>query len=152
MKNNILKSVLALFILTSTLISCNNDDDAVASPPPPGLPEFLYAEGGAPTMSSVTDPIALSSSKEIFGRNGSTNVIEIKLSSLAVGTYTISGTNQFTYTRPSTSSPWTAASGTITITINTGTQLSGNFDLTSGSSSLGINTVSGSFSNITITP
>lgn len=152
MKNNILKSVLALFFLTSILISCDNDDDAVASPPPPGLPELLYAEGGISTMSSVTNPIALSSSKEIFGRNGSTNVIEIKLSSLAVGTYTISAVNQFTYIRPTTSSPWTAVTGTITITMNTGTELSGSFDLTAGNSTLGINSVSGSFSNITINP
>lgn len=152
MKNNILKSVLALFILTSILISCDNDNEVVASPPPPGLPELLYAEGGVSTMTSVTNPIALSSSNEIFGRNGSTNVIEIKLSSLAVGTYSLSAANQFTYTRLGTSSPWTAVTGTITITMNTGTELSGNFNLTAGNSSLGINSVTGSFSNITITP
>jgi hypothetical protein len=152
MKKNILKSVVAFFVLTSILISCDNDDDAVASPPPPGLPELLYAEGGAPSSSSVTNPIAIASTKEIFGRNGATNVIEIKLSSLAVGTYTISAVNQFTYTRPTTSSPWTAVTGTITITMNTGTEISGNFNLTAGNSSLGINSVSGSFSNITITP
>lgn len=152
MKNNILKSVFALLILSVTLLSCNHDDEAASPPPPPGLPELLYAEGGESTMTSVTNPIALSSSKEIFGRNGSTNVIEIKLSSLAVGTYTISGVNQFTYTRLGTSSPWTAILGTITITMNTGTELSGSFDLTAGNSTLGINSVSGSFSNITINP
>jgi hypothetical protein len=152
MKNNILKSVIILLVLSLALTSCNHDDETASPIPPPGLPELLYAEGGASTMTSVTNPIALSSSKEIFGRNGSTNVIEIKLSSLAVGTYSISAVNQFTYSRPGTSSPWTAVTGSITITMNTGTELSGNFNLTAGNSSLGINSVSGSFNDITITP
>ncbi|WP_394760164.1 DUF6252 family protein [Flavobacterium sp.] len=153
MKTTILKSVLALFLISLSLISCNNDNDVVASPPPPpGLPEFLYAEGGAPSMSSVTNPIASASSKEIFGRNGASEVIKIKLTSLAVGTYTIGGGNEFTYTRPTTSSPWVAGTGTITITSNTGNLLSGTFDLTSGTSTLGINQVDGRFSDVVINP
>ena len=151
MKKTILKSVLALFLISLSLISCNNDNDVVASPPPsPGLPEFLYAEGGAPTMSSTTDPIA--SAKEIFGRNGASEVIKIKLTSLAVGTYTIGSGNEFTYTRPTTSSPWVAGTGTITITSNIGNLLSGTFDLPSGTSTLGINQVNGRFSDIVINP
>lgn len=154
MKISILKSILALFLVTISFTSCNDNDDAMVAspPPPPGLPEFLYAEGGASSMSSVTNPIANASSKEIFGRNGASEVIKIKLTSLSVGTYTIGGGNEFTYTRPTTSSPWIAGTGTITITANIGNQLSGTFDLPSGTSTLAINQVNGSFSNITIRP
>lgn len=152
MKTTILKSVLALFLISLSLISCNNDNDAVASPPPPGLPEFLYGEGGAPSLSAVSNPIAFASSKEIFGRNGTVEVVKIKLTSLAVGIYTIGSGNEFTYTRPTTSSPWVAGTGTITITSNTGFLISGSFDLNSGTSTLGINQVNGRFSDIVINP
>ncbi len=151
MKTTFLKQLLILFFVTFSLISCNNDDVA-SPPPPPGLPELLYAEGGASSMSSVTNPIANASEKEIFGRNGTSEIIKIKLTSLAVGTYTIDGGNEFTYTRPTTSSPWVAGTGTITITLNVGNQLSGTFDLNSGTSTLGINQVNGRFSNIVINP
>ena len=156
MKTSILKSILAIFIVTISLVSCNDNDDVASpsppKPPPPGLPEFLYIEGGAASMSSVTDPIASASSKEIFGRNRANEVIKIKLTSLAVGTYTIGSGNEFTYTRPATSSPWVAGTGTITITSNIGNLLSGTFDLPSGTSTLGINEVHGQFSDIFINP
>jgi Family of unknown function (DUF6252) len=151
MKTTILKSVLVVFTLLFSFVSCN-DDDASASPPPPGLPELLYAEGGAPSLTSTTDPIADASSKEIYGRNGATEVVKIKLTSLAVGTYTIGSGNEFTYTRPTTSSPWVAFSGTITVTENASNKISGTFNLTSGNSDLGINSVEGQFTNVVINP
>lgn len=149
MKKQLLKSVIVLFMLMTCLSSCNNDDE-VASPPPPGLAELLYAEGGASGFSSVLNTTAIASSREIFGRNGITEVVKMKLPNFVVGVYTIGSDVEFIYTRPSTTTPWTAESGTITITENTGTTLSGTFDLTSGSGVGDINVVSGSFSNILI--
>ncbi len=151
MKTTILKSILAVIIMTLCLISCNNDKE-VASPPPPGLSELLYAEGGASTMSSVTNSSAKESTKEILGKNGTTSVVEIKLTSLAVGAYAIGAGNQFKYIRPSSTITWTAILGTITITANLGNKLTGNFNLTAGNSDLGINSVSGSFTDIEIIP
>ena len=72
------------------------------------------------------------------------------MSSLVVGAYTIEHGNEFTYTRPSTSSPWIAGTGTILITEKTDTTISGSFVLNSGSSDLGINVVNGSFRNVPI--
>ncbi len=151
MKTTILKSILVVITMTLSIISCNNDKE-VTSPPPPGIPELLYAEGGAPTMSSATNSAAKESTKEILGKNGATSVVEIKLTSFAVGTYTIGSGNQFKYTRPSSSNTWTAILGTITITSNLGNKLTGNFNLTAGNSDLGINSVSGSFTDIEIVP
>ena len=77
MKTTIIKLILGLFLVATGLVSCNNNDDTASPPPPPRLPEFLYAEGGAPTMSTVTTPYANASSGNIFGVNTGTTVIEI---------------------------------------------------------------------------
>jgi uncharacterized lipoprotein NlpE involved in copper resistance len=152
MKTTILKSIFAVIIMALCLISCNNNKEVASPPPPIGLPEFLYAEGGVTSMSSVANSVAKESTKEILGKNGTTSVVEIKLTSFAVGTYTIGSGNQFKYMRPSSSSTWTAILGTITITANFGNKLTGNFNLTAGNSDLGINSVSGSFTDIEIVP
>jgi Family of unknown function (DUF6252) len=150
MKTTILKSVLAIILLSTSLISCDGDSDT----PTPVVETaiFDYAEGGASSRTTVTNPIAYATSKEIFGRNGTTEVVKIKLTSLAVATYTIGSGNEFTFTRPTTTSPWIARSGTITITENADNKISGIFELTSGDSDLGINSVSGSFKRVVINP
>ena len=151
MKTTFLKSAL-LFLLITSFTSCNNDDAVAGIIAPPGLPEFLYGEGGATSLTSVTNPIAIASSSEIFGRNGTTDVVKIKIRFLVIGVYEIGGGNEFTYTRVGTTSPWTAISGRIIITAVDRNQITGTFDLTAGNSSLGINSVSGRFSNITVNP
>ena len=150
MKTTILKSVLAIFLLTFSLISCDRDDETPAAIVEPAI--FEYAEGGAPSRSTVTNPFANASTKKIFGNNAAVNVVEINLTSLAVGTYTIGSGNNFKYTRPAQTSVWTAISGTVTIIENDGSKISGSFDLTAGNSDLGINTVSGGFKRVVINP
>lgn len=154
MKISILKSILVLFIVTISFISCNDNDDEIVAgpPPPPGLPEFLYAEGGAPSMSTVTTPYAGDSANTIFAVDTGTTVIEIKLAHLAVGVYPINATNTFTYFKPGTAITWTGFTGNVIITRNTDNKLTGTFDINSGSGSPMINQVNGSFSNIPINP
>jgi hypothetical protein len=152
MKTAILKSILALCLVTTSIISCNDNVDVASPPPPPGLPEFLYAEGGATSMSTVTTPYANTSSKSIFAVNSGSTVIEIKLSSLAVATYTINTTNMFTYFKPGTAITWTGYTGTVTITENVDNRLTGSFNINSGNGSPMINEVNGTFSNIVINP
>ncbi|SFA69848.1 hypothetical protein SAMN05660845_0092 [Flavobacterium swingsii] len=152
MKTTILKSILALFLVTTSLVSCNDNDDVSPPPPPPGLPEFLYAEGGAPSMSTVTTPYANASSGSIFGVNTGTTVIEIDLPSLVIGVYPINATNTFTYFKPGTAITWTGFTGNVTITRNDDNKLSGTFDINSGNGSPMINEVHGSFTNLVINP
>ena len=142
-------------MLNTSFTPCNNDDTVAGTPPPPRLKEgFLsYAEGGAPTMTSVTGTAANESTKTIVGFNSSSsNVVDIKLTYLIIGTYTIGASNQFAYTRVGTSSPWTAGTGTITVSSVASNKILGSFNLTSGTSSLGKNSVTRSFSDITINP
>lgn len=148
------KSILPLFIIVTSLFSCDNNDDVVASPPPPppiDAPYFTYAEGGGTTI-NVPNPSASLASSTIFARTGSDTEIEINLFSLVIGVYTINDTNHFTYYKPGTSIVWTGYTGTVTITENASGKLSGNFDINSGNGSPMINSVSGSFENITINP
>lgn len=150
MKTTILKSVLSIFLLTFSIISCDRDDDTPTPVIEPAI--FEYAEGGAPSRSTVTNPFADASSKKIFGNNAAVNAVEINLTSLAVGIYTIVSGNSFKYTRPGQPSVWTAISGTVTILENDESKISGSFDLTAGDSDLGINSVSGSFKRVVINP
>ncbi|WP_395048020.1 hypothetical protein [Flavobacterium sp.] len=152
MKTTIIKSIFTLFLVATSLVSCNDNDDVVSPPPPPGLPEFLYAEGGAPSMSTVTTPYANASSGNVFGVNTGTTVIEIDLPYLLIGLYPINATNTFTYFKPGTAITWTGYTGNVTITSNTDNKLSGTFDINSGNGSPTINEVHGSFTNIVINP
>lgn len=152
MKTTILKSIFTLFIITTGLISCNDNDDVSSPPPPPALSEFLYAEGGATSMSTVTTPYANASTKSIFAVNTGTTVIEINLSSLALASYPINATNLFTYFKPGTAITWTGFTGNVTITRNSDNKLSGTFDINSGNGSPTINEVHGSFTDIVINP
>jgi Family of unknown function (DUF6252) len=149
MKTKILKSVLAIFMLSISLISCDRDESS--DTPLVEAASLRYVEGGG-VLTSVTNPFANATSKTIFGNNGSSNVVEINLTSLGVGTYTIGSGNAFRYTRPSTSSVWTAVSGRITISSVAGNKLTGDFDLNAGDSDLGINSVTGKFINLVINP
>ena len=150
MKTTFLKSVIPLFLIAVTLSSCT-DDDPVTFPPLVEASSLAYAEGGV-ALAYVTNPYASASSNTIFGNNGTTNIIEIKLSSLLVGVYTIGEINKFKYTRVGTTSPWNAISGTITIETISDNKVTGFFNLTAGNSDLGINTVSGKFINVVINP
>ena len=148
MKTNLLKTVLLLFIAITSLTSCDDDDEV------PEIVEpviFNYAEGGN-TLTEVSNPYANATTNKIFANNARENVIEITLQDLAVGSYTISGSNQFKYTRPGTTSVWTAISGTVIILEKENNKISGSFDLTAGNSDLGINSVSGSFKRVTVNP
>lgn len=147
MKTTILKSIFTVLVVVVTAISC--------SPPPPGLEEFYYAENNSPTMILLDAPDASASAKKIAGKSTtSAVVIDIKLTSLAVGTYTIgSGTgNEFVYRKPGFSTPWTGYIGTITVTMNSGGLLAGTFDIKSGTGLSSINLMKGHFSNVIINP
>lgn len=158
MKKTILKSVLVAFVATTCFTSCSSDpvnskkNDNVSKPPPPGLTDFYFIEGGALTWSTVSNPYAVNSSMSIIGNNGgSINNIEIKLTSLAVGTYNVGSLNKFFYKKPFVASTWYGKSGKINITFNSSGMISGNYDI-SGTGISGVSSVRGYFNYITINP
>lgn len=144
----ILKPCIALVLIAVGVISCS-------PPPPPGLEVFNYAENNSPTMIFLDAPDASAVAKKIVGKStGGATVIDIKLTSLAVGTYTLgSGSgNEFVYKKPGTTSTWTGVIGTITITTNSGGLLYGTFDIKSGTGINSVNLMKGNFSDVIITP
>ena len=149
MKTTILKQILALFMLSVSLTSCDKDDDTPA--PVAKTPEFFYAEGGASTMSTVANPYASAASKTIYAKTGENTIIEIHLASLAIGTYTINDMNSFVY-KPTSTQTWTSISGTIMITRNESNTLNGGFEMNAGDGIATVNSVSGNFANISINP
>ncbi len=145
MKTILLKSILSLFFI-ATVISCG-------PPPPPGLEVFNYAENNSPTMILMDNPEASALAKKIAGKSTTSSaVIDIKLTSLAVGTYTLgSGTgNEFVYRKPGVANPWTGLIGTITITTNSGGLLYGTFDIKGGTGIPSVNLMKGNFSDVVI--
>ena len=149
MKKYILKPILALFMLSVSLISCTKNEEEAT--PISTTPIFLYSEGGGATE-TVTTPYAVATSKSIFATTSGRTIIEINLSNLSVGAYTLDATNHFTYYKPGTSIIWTGYIGTINITANASNKISGNFHINSGNGSPTINEVSGTFTNIIINP
>jgi len=144
----IFKTFTPLFLLLIFVVSCG-------PPPPPGLEEFYYAENGSPTMILLDIPDASTNAKKITGKSTSTSaVIDIKLNSIAIGTYIIgSGSgNEFVYKKPTVTNVWTGTSGTITITMNSGWFLAGTFDISAGTGIPSVNLIKGNFSNVEINP
>ncbi len=144
----ILKSFASLFLVTIFAVSCG-------PPPPPGLEEFYYAENGSPTLILLDSPDAFANAKKIVGKSGSsTAVIDIKLNSLAVGTYVIGSStgNEFVYKKPFVTNAWKGYTGTVTITMNSGGLLAGTFDISSGNGIPSVNLMRGNFSNVILNP
>ena len=148
-----LKLISSLFLLF-IFIGCSNDSDdgqPTVAVPAPTSDGFKYAENGSTTMISVSTPYASNQYKSIFGVDNSNTIIEINLTSIAQGTYTIdNSTNFFSYLKPGSSGIWSGTTGTVTITSNANNKLSGSFSMSAGSGINGVNTVNGTFTNITI--
>lgn len=166
MRKTILKSVLATFLVLTSLVSCSSDpigsdenysnkslqNTIVSKPPPPGLPEFYYIQNGAFQYTSISNSSANASTSRIYGKIGSLTAIEMRLASLAVGTYSIGGSNNFFYKKKFITGTWVGVTGKIIITYNEGRTISGTFNITSGSGISGVENVSGYFESVLINP
>lgn len=153
MKNNLLK---VLFVLFSVLtISCSKNDDEPITPIAPIAPVqadgFYYAENGSSTITKAASAQVNGAFDTIIAKDASNvTLCEINLTALTVGTYTIDNTNNaFAFVRNGVGT-FIGSAGTITITSNSGGKLSGSFNCTAGSGVAGLNSVSGTFTNITI--
>ncbi len=144
--NTIKIGLLALALPLFFMASCKKDKNSSNSSAS-GQKGFFYAENGASTQIKADDAWVNGSYKTIMAKKGSATVLEINLSSIAVGTYSIASPNAVTYIPGGV---WVASAGTVKITKNDGSKVSGNFDATTGSGVSGVNKVSGSFTDIPI--
>ena len=150
-----MKKLLSIIIITFFAVattSCNNDNDdaSPATPAPTTGDGFRWTDSSSSTEQTVNNPYASDTYNSIFATNtGGGTVFEINLTSIDVGTYslTVSGNALFyqSSTMPSSFSP---TSGSVIITTNANNKLSGTFTATGTGG--GVTAVSGSFTNIAI--
>lgn len=133
--------VMALCIL---LASCSkkNDDNATPNQSEAG---FFYGENGTSTLTKADDAQVNANYKTIIAKKDNSTVVEIVLTDLKAGTYPLSAKYAFTYVKGTF---WEATDGTLTITKNDGSKLSGTFKATAGAGVSGVNSVEGKFNDI----
>lgn len=138
-----LNLLLVAFITTMLLFSaCKKDDDKSS-----GVDQgFYYGENDTATLTKADSAYATNSFHTIIARKNNSTVVEINSNDLQVGTYAIIS-SQFSFTYIKNGITWNATSGTLKITKNDGSKLSGTF---SASASGTIYVVTGKFNDIPI--
>ena len=147
------KSILKPFVYAAVLLivigvsSCKKNDDATPTP----AAGFSWTLSGTTYTADndtafVSGPFLINAAKDEATLNQ--KFFEIDLTAFAVGAYTLtsSGSNQLNYV--TTSGVQTSQSGTLNITANTGSLLTGNFTTVLG----GGLTMTGNFTNMPIRP
>lgn len=152
MEKNLLKQIFyagVFLIYMSTLSSCKKTETNSANAT---TNSFIWAIGGA-TYSADNDTAFVQGPFTIIAKKDEASpanlkIFEINLSAFGTGSYTLtaSGVNQVNYI--TTTSVITSQSGTLNITANTGSTLSGNFTTTL----TGGVVMTGNFSNVPIKP
>ena len=152
-KTFFLKTVIALtFTSTLFLLSCAKDssdpDKNVAITPAGNTNSTVFSwtnNSGTSTSADSTNYYA--SFTTIFAfKNGTSNSIEINLSALTVGSYTLSSSTGNALTYIANSSTYTAKTGVVNITANNNSNLSGNFNCALSGGTL--TTLSGQFVDV----
>ena len=151
MKKTAVKITLLLALSLAIFTGCQKDnaDPATDDPgttTPVNKGSFSWTPAGG---TSVTADSAhyYSSFTTIFAfKNGNANSFEINLSSLAVGAYTLSSATGNALTFVTAATTYTAHSGSVLITTNNGSKMSGTFSATLNGGS--ITGVSGQFTDI----
>lgn len=135
----------AVLVLAVLLSSCSKQDegDEVSSPSETG---FFYGENGASTLTKADEAQANGQYKTIIAKKNNSTVVEIVLTDLKAGTYPLTAKYAFTYVKDG--NHWESTAGTLTVTKNDGSKLSGTFKATAGAGVSGISTVEGKFNDI----
>jgi hypothetical protein len=147
----LLSSALVLFFALTT-ISCTNEDTSILPIIPSiGADGFTWIDSSGATLQTVDNPYASTQYKSIFAVGSGATVYEINLTSIAVGTYSLTASgNALYYKNASMTTPFSPALGTVIITANANNKLSGTFTATGTGG--GITTVAGQFKNIVVNP
>ena len=135
--------LIVAFVTTLVLFSaCKKDNDTS-----PGVVQgFYYGENDTATLTKADSAYANNSFHTIIARKNNSTVVEINSNDLQVGTYAIIS-SEFSFTYVKNGTLWNATSGTLKITKNDGSKLSGTF---SASAAGTIYVVTGKFDDIPI--
>ena len=109
---------------------------------------FFYAENGATTLTKAESAEANKQYKTIIAKKDNQTIVEIVLTDLKAGTYSLSAKYAFNYVKDG--KHWEATAGSLTISKNDGNKISGTYEATAGAGVTGVNTVKGNFTDITV--
>lgn len=140
----------ATLISVATFISgCAKSEKDPAEEPsnePIETSEFSWTPGSSSSVKADSSFYFPAFNNIVSYKGGGSQIVDIYLSALSVGTYTISSATGITLSYTTGSTAYTASSGTIGITANTGSKLSGSFGVNLKGGTL--TNLSGSFSDI----
>lgn len=140
--------LLLLSVFIFSLSSCSKEEATEPEGSKSTESGFFYAENSASAMIKADEATANKQHKTIIAKKSGATVVEIVLTDLKAGTYDLSARYAFTYVKSAVF--WEASAGTLTITKNDGSKLSGTFKATAGSGVQGVTTVEGKFTDIEI--
>ena len=141
--------MLTIALLAIMFVSCSKDDKDSEEAPKTSSDGFTWKENGSPTVQIATAATFSTQYKTIKAYSGTTLVFEINLSGTTPATYTLNTNNVITYTKVSPF--FIPTSGNVIISSNANSKVSGTFQGT-GTTTAGISSVSGTFTNITLVP
>ncbi len=144
MFRKILLSTAIIIAAALVLPSCKKDSNNGGSG---GSGGFTYKENNGPEMQMQVVEARTQYNTIMATTTSADPGIEINLTSLNAGDYTIGGTNGVYYLKGG--GMWSASGGTVKITSNANGKLSGTF-VSQGSGIAGITSLSGSFTDIEI--
>lgn len=142
--------MLLIILLATTAISCSSEDSpsAVIAAVTNG---FTWIDDNGTTIQTVDNPYATNQYKSIFAVRSGATIYEINLTSIAVGTYSLTASGNALYYRNTTmTAPFSATSGNVIITANGNNKLSGTFAATGTGG--GVTSVAGQFKDIVVNP
>ncbi len=141
--------IAALPFLFFACAKASSDPDKNVSTTPAGntsTTSFQWTPGVGNSITADSSNYYSSFTTIFAFKNGNNNSLEINLSSLAVGSYTLSSATGNALTYIANSSTYTAKSGQVNITANSSTNISGNFTCALSGGTL--TTLSGQFVDI----
>lgn len=143
--------LIAMLFSVMVLWSCNKNSNNPTPAPTPANGSFTWTVNGGATVITADSAFYRTAFKTIFAYKKISGVMvlqyEINLTGGTPATYTVGASNVLTYTA---NAPYFVASaGSIIITANTGTKVSGTFQGT-GTLTSGTSSVAGTFTDIPI--
>lgn len=142
---------LSIVCLPLFVTSCKKEDDIqpksndTSSPTEAG---FYYGENENSSLTKADEATASQQYKTIIAKKNNATVVEIVLTDLQPGTYSLAGTYAFTYVK--NNQHWTSTSGSLTVTKNENSKISGTYVATAGTGVSGVQSVNGKFIDIPV--
>jgi hypothetical protein len=107
---------------------------------------FFYAENNSNTLTKADEAVANKQYNTLIAKKNNQTIIEINLTDFKTGTHSLSSKYAFTYVKDG--KHWEATAGSLQITKNDGSKISGTYEATAGTGVTGVSVVKGNFTDI----